>query len=307
MTRPTYLPAMTSWWGPRKEIGVMKIDVWRSRWAAAGAALAITFCGGGLLAAHAMGSPSDASVLVPQAPVRVLDTREAASPIHALGQGSVATLSLATQVPAEATAAEINLTVVNGTTGSFLTLYPTGTVRPLASAINWADNVAQANSTVIKLGANKSFNIYNNSGSVDVVIDLVGYYVPSAGGGGANGAQGPAGAGGAKGDKGDTGAAGAAGAAGAKGDTGATGPAGNDGADGIDGSNGVDGMNGLDGSNGIDGVNGVDGLNGDQGLPGADGTNGLDGGPGADGLPGAKGDTGYKGDTGLTGPAGAAG
>ena len=63
----------------------MKIDVWRSRWAAAGAALAITFGGGGLFAAHATGNPSDASVLVPMAPVRVLDTREAASPIHALG------------------------------------------------------------------------------------------------------------------------------------------------------------------------------------------------------------------------------
>src|SRR3954453_4948630 len=207
MTRPTYLPAMTSWWGPRKEIGVMKIDVWRSRWAAAGAALAITFCGGGLLAAHAMGSPSDASVLVPQAPVRVLDTREAASPIHALGQGSVATLSVATQVPAQATAAEINLTVVNGTTGSFLTLYPTGMDRPLASAINWADNVAHANSMVIKFGgAAKSFNIYNNSGSVDVVVDLVGYYIPSAGGGGATGAPGAQGLAGAAGAKGDTGA-----------------------------------------------------------------------------------------------------
>src|SRR3954452_2165021 len=209
-------------------VGSMKIDVWRSRWAAAGAALAITFGGGGLLAAHAMGSPSDASVLVPQAPQRVLDTREAASPIHALGQGGVATVSVAAQVPAEATAAAINLTVVNGTIGSFLTLYPTGTNRPLASAINWSDNVAHANSTVIKLGTNKSFDIYNNSGSVDVVIDLVGYYIPSAGGGGAtgsnrtngtdgtNGTNGGTGAGGAQGDKGDTGATGAAGAAGAK-------------------------------------------------------------------------------------------
>src|SRR6478735_167184 len=133
----------------------MKIEVWRSRWAAAGAALAITFGGGGLLAAHAMGNPGDASVLVPTAPLRVLDTRDAGSPIHALGQGRVATLSVAEDVPANATAAAINLTVVNGTVGSFLTLYPAGMDRPLASAINWADNVAHANSTVIKLGADK--------------------------------------------------------------------------------------------------------------------------------------------------------
>jgi len=184
----------------------MRIDVWRSRWAAAGAALAITFGGGGLFAAHAMGNSSDASVLVPMAALRVLDTREAASPIHALGQGGVATVSVASQVPPDATAAAINLTVVNGTIGSFLTLYPTGMPRPLASAINWSDSVAHANSTVIKLGADKAFNIYNNSGSVDVVIDLVGYYVPSTGGGGATGPQGPqgpAGVAGSKGDKGD--------------------------------------------------------------------------------------------------------
>src|SRR3954451_9324739 len=190
-------------------VGSMKIDVWRSRWAAAGAPLATPFGGGGLLAVHAIGSPSDASVLVPMAPLRVLDTREATSPIHALGQGGVATVSVAAQVPAEATAAAINLTVVNGTIGSFLTLYPTGMDRPLASAINWADNVAHANSTVIKLGSDKSFNIYNNSGSVDVVVDLVGYYIPSAGGGGANGApgaQGLAGLAGGKGSTGDTGA-----------------------------------------------------------------------------------------------------
>ena len=36
----------------------MKIDVWRSRWAAAGAAIAITLGGGGLFAASAMGNPA---------------------------------------------------------------------------------------------------------------------------------------------------------------------------------------------------------------------------------------------------------
>src|SRR4051812_1618342 len=285
-------------------VGSMKIDVWRSRWAAAGAALAITFGGGGLLAVHAIGNSSDASVLVPVGPLRVLDTREAASPIHALGQGGVATVSLAAQVPAEATAAAINLTVVNGTTGSFLTLYPTGTVRPLASAINWADNVAHANSTVIKLGTNKSFNIFNNAGSVDVVIDLVGYYIPSAGGGGADGAQGtqgPAGAAGAKGDKGDSGAAGAKGD---KGDSGAAGAAGSDGIDGVDGA---DGSNGFDGADGTDGTDGNDGADGAQGPPGADGTNGLPGADGTNGLPGADGTNGLPGADGTNGLPGADG
>jgi hypothetical protein len=134
-------------------------NAWRSRWAAAGAAIAITFGGGGLLAASAQGNSSDMSALVPVVPVRVLDTRVETSPIRTLGPGGVVTLSLVDSVPAEATGASINLTVVNGTVGSYLTLFPTGTERPLASAINWADSLAHANSTMIKLGTNKSFDI----------------------------------------------------------------------------------------------------------------------------------------------------
>src|SRR6185503_7541724 len=100
-------------------------EVWRSRWAAAGAAIAITFGGGGLLAASAQGTHGDASALVPVVPVRVLDTRLSTSSIHTFGGATTETLSLADEVPAEATAASINLTVVNGTIGSFLTLFPT--------------------------------------------------------------------------------------------------------------------------------------------------------------------------------------
>lgn len=73
---------------------VMKFDVWRSRWAAAGAAVAITFGGGGLFAASALGNAGDASLLVPVMPVRVLDTRDASSAIPALNQGTTVTLSL---------------------------------------------------------------------------------------------------------------------------------------------------------------------------------------------------------------------
>ncbi len=118
----------------------MKFDVWRSRWAAAGAAIAITFGGGGLLGVHALGSNGDASVLVPVVPTRVLDTRDAVSPIHAIGPGGTATLSLVDSLPADATAASINLTVTNGTAASYLTLFPTGGEMPLASSINWASS-----------------------------------------------------------------------------------------------------------------------------------------------------------------------
>ena len=279
----------------------MKIDVWRSRWAAAGAAIAITFGGGGLFAAHALGTPSDASVLVPVVPVRVLDTRQPASPLHAIGVGGVATLSLADIVSPDATAALINLTVTNGTAASYLTVFPTGGEMPLASSINWANSNPLANSTVIKLGTNKSFDIYNNTGTVDVVIDLVGYWVPAPTGGGSGGPAGP------QGPTGPQGAAGAVGATGAKGEAGAQG------AQGVPGEVGPQGPQGDQGDTG---AAGEQGLKGDTGLTGATGPAGVAGPQGPQGEVGPKGDTGatgeqgLKGDTGLTGatgPAGAAG
>ena len=288
----------------------MKIDVWRSRWAAVGAAVAITFGGGGLFAAHALGNPGDASSLVPVVPVRVLDTRVASSPIHTVGPASTFTQSLVDSVPADATAASINLTVVNGTAASFLTLFPTGSSMPLASSINWADSVAHANSIVIKLGTNKSFDVYNNVGNVDVVIDLVGYYVPSSvgvAGQGAQGEQGPkgdtgaTGAAGAKGDKGDTGSQGLPGAAGAKGDKGDTGEAGAKGDTGEAGAKGDTGEAGAKGDTGEAGAKGDKGDTGDQGLAGETGAKGDTG------ETGAKGDQGDQGIQGLTGATGAQG
>ena len=301
----------------------MKFDLWRSRWAAAGAAIAIAVGGGGLFAASALGKTDDASLLVPMVPVRVLDTRQPTSPFHTMAPSGVLTLSLADRVPSDATAASINLTVVNGTLGSFLTLFPTGTEMPLASAINWADGWAHANSTVVKLGTTMSFDIYNLAGNVDVVIDLVGYYVPAPAGGGTGsgpqGPQGPAGATGAKGDtgatgangatgaKGDTGATGANGATGAKGDTGPTGPTGATGATGDTGAIGANGADGATGPTGAKGDTGATGATGPTGANGATGDTGAIGANGADGATGPTGATGATGDTGATGPIGATG
>ncbi len=270
----------------------MKVDAWRSRWAAAGAAIAISLGGGGLFAASALGNPGDASSLVPVVPVRVLDTREAASTIHTLSAGGVVTLSLAGSVPADATAASINLTVVNGTAGSFLTLFPTGSAMPLASAINWADGQAHANATVIKFGTDKSFNIFNNAGTVDVVVDLVGYFIPSA-----IGQQGP-GVSGPKGDTGEQGPAGANGTTGAKGDTGEQG---------FQGDAGPQGEQGFQGDAGPQGEQGFQGDAGPQGITGADGPQGAVGAKGDTGEQGFQGDAGPQGDTGADGPQGAVG
>src|SRR5262249_50910718 len=122
-----------------------------------------------------------------------------------LGLGSNVTLSLASVVPADAVAVSLNVTVVNGTGSSFLLVYPTGTTKPTASNINWADSEAHSNAVNVKLGTNRSVDIFNNNGTVDVIVDVSGFYIP--GGLGTQGPPGPPGAPGPKGDQGPPGVA----------------------------------------------------------------------------------------------------
>ena len=80
-------------------------------------------------------------------------------------------------IPAQANAVAMNVTVVNGTADSFLTLWPADANQPLASNLNWrAGDGATPNKVDVKLGADGRINFYNNAGTVDVIADVVGYY-----------------------------------------------------------------------------------------------------------------------------------
>ena len=175
----------------------------------------------------ALGAPSGdtGSVLVPIAPERVLDTRQAGAQVATLGDGQTAAVSLSAFVPADALAVELNVTVVGGTQSSHLRIWPTGTSRPDTSAINWPAGSTVGNGLSMKLGTGQSINLFNRAGSVDVIVDLMGYFV-EAPVGGVPGPVGPTGRTGPTGPKGATGATGPTGPTGAKGDTGDQGDAG---------------------------------------------------------------------------------
>jgi len=88
---------------------MMKPGLLRSRWAAVGAAVAVTLGGGTVWVASAA-TPTAPTSFVATDPTRVLDTREPSSPIKTLGFGSNVTLSLASVVPAGALAVSLNVT-----------------------------------------------------------------------------------------------------------------------------------------------------------------------------------------------------
>jgi IPT/TIG domain len=116
----------------------------------------------------------------PVTPFRILDTRTTGGPI---GQGLVRSLQVTgvgtVPIPASATAAVLNVTEVSGSASSLLTVYPYNTPKPTASNLNFPAHTVIANLVTVTLGANSGqgwINIYNGLGSVNVLVDVEGYF-----------------------------------------------------------------------------------------------------------------------------------
>ena len=151
----------------------------RSRWAAIGAAVAVSLGAGGLAVVNAAVS-SDPAVFHALSPVRVFDTRNGTGgvPVAALLPGGSIDVQITgvNGVPANATAVVLNVTVDNGSAASFLTVWPTGDPRPLASSLNWTGPAAQPNGVIAPIGAGGKVSFYNDAGTVNVLADVSGYY-----------------------------------------------------------------------------------------------------------------------------------
>jgi hypothetical protein len=192
------------------------------------------------MASSGLAAPSDpATALVfhtTSPSVRVLDTRDGTgAPLAPIGAGSYLGVTIP-GLPDDAAAVTLNVTVLGGTTGSHLKMWAAGDPEATTSVLAWSSAITMSTSVVVPVHSDHVVVFFNKNGTVNVVADLVGYFVPGGGGSGATGA---------------TGAQGPAGAAGA---TGPQGPAGADGADGADGAVGIEGPQGPTGPAGQNGV-----------------------------------------------------
>jgi hypothetical protein len=143
---------------------------------------------GGTAATAVTGATVAGSGFVSYGPTRFLDTR---SGLGTGAPGAVApfgTVRLAVGgvagLPADVSAVVMNVTVTNPTVGGFITVYPDGGTRPLASNLNFTAGQTVPNLTMIPVGANGFVDLYNGSpGSSDLIADITGYYTRSGGAG----------------------------------------------------------------------------------------------------------------------------
>jgi len=154
---------------------------------------------------------------------------------------------------------------------------------------------------------NQMFTITSQVGGSDLMVDVIGYFLPDPWGRGEKGDKGDTGAAGPQGPQGIQGAHGADGAQGLKGDKGDRGADGAQGPQGLKGDTGAQGIQGEKGERGADGAQGLKGDKGDRGADGAQGLQGLKGDTGAQGIQGEKGERGADGAQGLKGDTGAKG
>ena len=128
----------------------------------------------------------------PVTPVRIADTRVGATdpPSYAgdtlTPRNEVLNVNVvganSDGVPSNAIAVVVNITAVNASSDSYLTVFPGFTAEPDTSSLNFkAGQGPVANLVEVPIGALDYISIENFMGSVDVIVDIEGYVAPPNG------------------------------------------------------------------------------------------------------------------------------
>ncbi|MGW2400790.1 trypsin-like serine protease [Kitasatospora sp. NPDC001664] len=129
-----------------------------------------------------------ASGYTPVTATRVLDTRVAGSTAWEndpaggtalelkLGQAGTSPLKL----PAGATAAVLNVTVVSPASAGFVAVRPTKAARPAGSSVNFTAGQVAPNLVTAPVDVDGTVHLWANTANVNLVVDVLGYYSPQS-------------------------------------------------------------------------------------------------------------------------------
>ena len=134
-------------------------------------------------------TPGPDGLYTPLVPARLLDTRDGTGgTLGPLGTGSTISVQVSGRdgVPATGVGAVVlNLTATDVTSPGYVTAFPAGIARPLASNLNVVPGQTVPNRAIVKLGANGQISFYNMQANLDLIADVGGWFgdgtVPAAG------------------------------------------------------------------------------------------------------------------------------
>ncbi len=177
----------------------------RVRLVAIGALVVAATGVGGMWAVARTSESVTASLTMPISPCRLLDTRPAPTTVGTravpLNAGETLTVAItgrhgACVIPEGTPGVVANVTAVDGSADSYLTVWPAGASRPVSSNLNWrAGQSPTPNLVTAALSDDGKLNLFNELGTVNVIIDITAYLVTPATAGlsAATGPQGPPG------------------------------------------------------------------------------------------------------------------
>jgi hypothetical protein len=127
----------------------------------------------------------------PVTPARILDTRTFPQGVPSgkvqAGDAGIITVDVTGigGVPATGVSAVVvnaTATQLTGAPGSFLTVYPSGDVKPNASNLNFVQNQDVPNLVTVGVGPDGNVKVFNAAGAAHVIFDVVGWYGGPTGG-----------------------------------------------------------------------------------------------------------------------------
>jgi hypothetical protein len=126
---------------------------------------------------------------VPLSPVRVYDSRTGSNEPGAgttltNGGSDNVTVTGTDGVPSTATAVAVNIATTNATSSSYISAYPTGAAPavPVANQ-NFTAGETLSSQAVVGVGTGGAITVSNNSGNLDIVVDVDGYFTAAGGSG----------------------------------------------------------------------------------------------------------------------------
>jgi hypothetical protein len=116
--------------------------------------------------------------IYPLSPSRLMDSRSGfGTPKAPFGATEVRNLTVTGVggVPSDAKAVIVNVTGTQSTSGSFLTVFPTGDKLPTTSNVNLDLGDPSPNLVMMKVGAGGQISISNDRGLAHVIVDVMGF------------------------------------------------------------------------------------------------------------------------------------